>query len=37
MAQIEEMRSQIADRTAKEGKPYLSRYYVLAQAYEIAE
>jgi len=37
MAQIEEMRTQIAERTAKEGKPYLSRYYVLAESYEIAE
>lgn len=35
--QIAEMRAQIAERTAKEGKPYLSRYYVLAESYEIAE
>lgn len=35
--QIAEMRTQIAERTAKEGKPYLSRYYVLAESYEIAE
>lgn len=37
MAQIEEMRAQIAERNEKEGKPYLSHYYVLAQSYEIAE
>lgn len=35
--QIAEMRAQIAERTANEGKPYLSRYYVLAESYEIAE
>lgn len=37
LAQIEEMRSQIAQRSASEGKPYISRYYVLAESYEIAE
>lgn len=35
--QIAQMRAQIAERIAKEGKPYLSRYYVLAESYEIAE
>ncbi len=37
LAQIEEMRAQIAERTEKEGKPYLSRYYVLAESYDIVE
>ncbi|MCM1451618.1 MAG: hypothetical protein NC102_05130 [Clostridium sp.] len=35
--QVAEMRAQIAERTEKEGKPYLSRYYVLANSYEIVE
>lgn len=35
--QVAEMRAQIAERTEKEGKPYLSRYYVLAESYEIVE
>lgn len=35
--QIAEMRAQIAKRTEEEGKPYLSRFYVLAQSYEIVE
>lgn len=35
--QVAEMRAQIAERTEKDGKPYLSRYYVLAESYEIVE
>lgn len=35
--QVAEMRAQIAERNEKEGKPYLSRYYVLAESYEIVE
>lgn len=36
-AQIADYRARIAEREAKEGKPYLSSYYVLALDYEVID
>lgn len=34
-AQMEDYRKRIAERTEKEGKPYLSSYFIVATSYEI--
>lgn len=34
-AQMADYRARIADRMAKEGKPYLSTYYIVATSYEV--